>query len=124
MMGAADQLRGARAAATGSDVYDLAFQRPENPQQLLLQRRRNVELVQRFDEIIDQRAEVGVSDVHAVMHGHHRWALIDAGATCRLADLVNQRGLELWNAMVFDRGYKEAVDPRIGGDLVFNEILD
>jgi hypothetical protein len=57
-----------RIAGTNHTFDDVGLQRPQDGEQLLLFLRENIELVQRFHEILDEYVEVGVSVVHSGVH--------------------------------------------------------
>src|SRR6266508_6549751 len=76
------------------DLDDLVAHRSEQAAQLLLLRRRNVELVERCDEILDERVELARSDLHSVVCLQHAATGVGAGTACRLADLIDEHLLQ------------------------------
>src|SRR5438093_1372400 len=83
--------RGCRAATRKRLLTDdLRLERSEDPEQLALFLGRHVELVERLDEILDQRVEIGVGDAHALVRRLHVLAGIRAGTSRGLADLVDK----------------------------------
>src|SRR6266545_824196 len=76
------------------DLDDLVAHRSEQAEQLLLLRRRNVELVERCDELLDERVELSRRHLHPVVCLPHVPARVSAGAARRLAHLVDEHLLE------------------------------
>src|SRR5437763_10027714 len=105
---------------TESDADDCRLQRSKDAEELLLLARRNLELVQRPDEVLDQRIEIGVGNPHAAMHHFHRRAFVDAWAAGRLADLVDQALLQPRHIGAGE----ETVDPGVAGDVADEVVHD
>src|SRR5436853_296316 len=73
---------------------DLTLQSSKSTEQFILLGRADLELIEGFHQIFDQRGEVSIADVHALVRRHHVFAFVFARAAGSLANLVDQIVLE------------------------------
>ena len=91
---------------------DVALHRTQRAEQFAFLPFRDLELVERGDEIADQRVKVAAADAHAGMGGLHAAAGIGAGAARGLANLFHQQHLQARNVGVG----KLAINAIVSGD--------
>src|SRR5438067_9412598 len=92
---------------------DLRLHRSEHGQKVALLLLRHFELVERPLQIFDERVELRIGDIHALVRGRHVTARIGAGAARSLADLIDEILLEPRNIVAAE----ESVDPVVRGDV-------
>src|SRR5262245_43819958 len=113
-----------RSYATGryagcSLLHDILLHWRQEGHELLLFLRRHLELVQGLAEVFHERVEILARDAHAGVRALHVAAAVFAGSAGRLADLLDQTGLELRDVSVGE----ERVDALVGGD-IGDEVVD
>src|SRR5262245_10963419 len=103
---------------------DVAFHRTESAQELILLVLADLEVIERADEILDERIEVGAADAHAHVRRLHVLAVVRARPTRRLADLIDQLPFERLQSIRIRRGLcEERVDPLVARDAT-DELVD
>src|SRR5205823_6180378 len=76
---------------------DLRAHRTNNPEQLAVLLLGHLEFVERFHEVLDQRIELRVGDVQALVRRAHVTARVRARTARALANLIDEILLESWN---------------------------
>src|SRR5436853_326072 len=98
---------------------DRGLHRPEDAEQLALFLFGNLELIERFDQILDQRIELRVGDTHPGVRRLHVAAGIGAGAAGALTNLFDQQPFQPRDVGPGE----ESVDAGVGRD-VADEVVD
>ena len=102
-------------------LHNIGLHRAERAEQLILLGLPDLELVERADEILDQRVEIGAAHTHPHVRRLHVLAGVLARAAARLADLVDKVLLERLQPLGIGCGLgEEAVDAFVGRDAATN----